>query len=192
MGISVLTPSFQYARFLRDAIASTSLQTQVNLEHIVQDGGSTDGTLDVLRMSPPLVRWASEPDNGQSDALNRALARADGEWIAWLNADEFYLPGGLARLREVGEETGADVVYGDCVFVDELGRFLRLVPQHVFSPWILRRFGPFIASCATIFRREALGESPWDVHVERIMDWDLYLRLASEGARFVWVPFPVG
>jgi glycosyltransferase involved in cell wall biosynthesis len=190
--LSVLTPSFQYARFLGDALASVLEQTGVELEHIVQDGGSTDGTLELLRAVPPSVRWVSEPDGGQSDALNRALARASGEWVAWLNADEFYLWGGLARLLDAAKETGADVVYGDCVFVDEHARVLRLVPQHRFSRRILERFGPFIASCATIFRREVLGEAPWDAAVERIMDWDLYLRLAARGARFQWIPYPVG
>ena len=190
--LSVLTPSFQYGRFLGDAVASVLEQTGVELEHIVQDGGSTDGSLELLRTAPSLVRWVSEPDGGQSDALNRALARARGDWVAWLNADEFYLPGGLARLLEAAKATGADVVYGDCVFVDEHGRVLRLLPQHPFSGRILKQFGPFIASCATIFRREVLGEAPWDPAVERIMDWDLYLRLAAAGARFRWVPYPVG
>jgi glycosyltransferase involved in cell wall biosynthesis len=190
--LSVLTPSFQYGRFLGDALASVLEQNGLEVEHIVQDGGSTDGTVELLRAAPPGVRWVSEPDGGQSDALNRALARARGEWVAWLNADEFYLPGGLARLLDAAKETGADVVYGDCVFVDEQGRVLRLVPQHRFYRRILEQFGPFIASCATIFRREVLGETPWDPAVERIMDWDLYLRLAAAGARFHWIPYPVG
>jgi glycosyltransferase involved in cell wall biosynthesis len=190
--LSVLTPSFQYGRFLGDALASVLEQNGLEVEHIVQDGGSTDGTVELLRAAPPGVRWVSEPDGGQSDALNRALARARGEWVAWLNADEFYLPGGLARLLDAAKETGADVVYGDCVFVDEQGRVLRLVPQHRFYRRILEQFGPFIASCATIFRREVLGETPWDPAVERVMDWDLYLRLAAAGARFHWIPYPVG
>jgi glycosyltransferase involved in cell wall biosynthesis len=189
--ISVLTPSYQYGRFLSDAIESV-LRQGVQLEHVIQDGGSTDQTHEVLEGAAPTVRWVMEPDSGQSDALNRALTRARGEWVAWLNADEFYLPGGLARLFDAAKETGADVVYGDCVFVDEHGRVLRLVPQHRFYRRILEQFGPFIASCATIFRREVLGETPWDPAVERIMDWDLYLRLAAAGARFHWVPYPVG
>jgi hypothetical protein len=73
-----------------------------------------------------------------------------------------------------------------------LARVLRLLPQHPFSRRILRQFGPFIASCAAIFRREVLGEAPWDPAVERIMDWDLYLRLAAAGAQFHWIPYPVG
>lgn len=192
LSLSVLTPSFQYGRFLSDALASVLGQEGAEVEHIVQDGGSTDGTLELLRATSSRVRWVSEPDGGQSDALNRALRRARGEWIAWLNADEFYLPGALAMLLSTAAATGADVVYGDCVFVDEVGRIVRLVPQHPFQRAILRRFGPFIASCASIFRREVLGESPWDPDVERVMDWDLYLRLASSGARFEWIPYPVG
>jgi glycosyltransferase involved in cell wall biosynthesis len=188
--VSVLTPSFGYGRFIRDAIVSVRLQGN-GISHVVQDGGSTDETIEILSTSEG-VDWRSEPDAGQSDALNRALQRASGEWVAWLNADEFYLPGGIEALVQEGERTGADVVYGDCVFVDDEGRFLRLVPQHPFSGTVLRRYGCFIATVATVFRRTALPH-PWvDPNVERIMDWDLFLRLRSRGASFVWVPRPIG
>ena len=90
--------------------------------------------------------WRSEPDEGQSDALNRALARARGRWIAWLNADEFYLPDGLAALGREGDRTGADVVYGDTLFVDGDGRLTRLLPQHRFIAVVLRSYGLFIST----------------------------------------------
>jgi hypothetical protein len=168
--LSVLTPSFQYGRFLGDALASVLEQNGLEVEDIVQDGGSTDGTVELLRAAPPGVRWVSEPDGGQSDALNRAFARARGEWVAWLNADEFYLPGGLARLLDAAKETGADVVYGDCVFVDEQGRVLRLVPQHrgLRGParrravgWWAAFLGLGLAHLALAFPTYGLGESVW-------------------------------
>src|SRR5690242_18729547 len=106
--VSVLTPSYQYGHFLVDALTSVALQNGVRVEHIVQDGASTDDTLSVLAAADPPVDWRSEPDQGIGDAMNRALLRAQGRWIAWLNADEFYLPGALAALVNVAESCDAD------------------------------------------------------------------------------------
>jgi glycosyltransferase involved in cell wall biosynthesis len=191
-GVSVLTPSLNYADFIGDALVSVQGQTGLSLEHIVQDGRSTDGTVEVLRDFGPDVRWRSEPDEGQSDALNKALSRANHEWIALLNADEFYLPDGLEVLVKAGERSGADVMYGDCVFVDDEGRFLRLLAAHRFDRRTLRSYGCFIDTCATLVRRSVLSEGIWDVELRRIMDWDLFLRLAAERRRFHYVPYPVG
>ena len=190
--ISVLTPSYGYGRFIRDTILSSLRQVDVRVEHIVQDACSSDGTVEILEEFDALIRWRSEPDLGQSDALNRALADATAPWIGWLNADEFYLPNALAVLRDIGERRGADVVYGDSVFVDVEGRLLRLVPQHGPRHTTLRWYGPYIHSCAVIFRKSCLGERPWDTSLNRTMDWELYLRLSSQGARFVYVPYPAG
>ena len=189
-GVSVLTPSYRYVRFIEDAIESVVRQDRLAVEHVVQDGMSDDGTLDILKRYGDRIVWTSEPDQGQSDALNRALAKATGTWIAWLNADEFYLPGALATLVRQAERAGADVVYGDCVFVDAGGRIERLLPQHRFSAKILREYGCYIPSNAVLIRRSALGDAPWDPTVKRIMDWDLYLKLLRGGARFSHVTYP--
>ena len=189
--ISVLTPSYGYGRYIEDAIESVRRQDGVVVEHIVQDGGSNDGTVDLLRRFDGLV-WTSEPDRGQSDALNKALAKATGRWIGWLNADEFYLPRSLAVLIRHAERVGADVVYGDCIFVDADGRFERLLPGHRFSGKVLREYGCYIGSCALAIRRLILDDAPWDPSLERIMDWDLYLRLLRRGARFSHVAYPAG
>jgi glycosyltransferase involved in cell wall biosynthesis len=188
--VSVLTPSFGYGRFIADAIQSVHNQGGVSCEHIVQDGGSQDETLEVLSRFEGKVVWASEPDQGQSDALNKALAKASGTWIAWLNADEFYLPGALATLVWQAERAGVDVVYGDCVFVDADGRIERLLPQHRFSAKILREYGCYIPSNTVLIRRSVLGDAPWDPTVRRIMDWDLYLNLLRREARFSHVAYP--
>jgi glycosyltransferase involved in cell wall biosynthesis len=190
--VSVLTPSYQYGHFIEDAIRSVLDQSGPSVQLVVQDGGSSDETTGVLSSYGDRVDWVSEPDRGQSDALNRALARAEGRWVAWLNADEFYLPDALARLVREGERSGADLVYGDCVVVDEAGRLVRLLPQHRFSTRVLREYGCYIASSAALFRRSALGEAPWDEGITRIMDWDLYMQLVSRGARFEFVPWPIG
>jgi glycosyltransferase involved in cell wall biosynthesis len=188
--VSILTPSLGYGRFLTDNILSVSRQDGVTVQHIVQDAGSTDETQSLLEKFDH-VDWDSEPDRGQSDALNKAFARAEGRWVAWLNADEFYLPGGLAALIRHGDATSADIVYGDSVFVDADGRFQRLLTQHRFRRSVLW-YRCFISSSSVIFRRSALPSEPWDLKFKRIMDWDLYLRMASRGARFSYRRYPVG
>jgi glycosyltransferase involved in cell wall biosynthesis len=189
--LSILTPSFGYARYIDDAIQSVSHQRFVKAQHVIADGGSTDGTVEILRNHSD-VTWISEPDRGQSEALNRAFSLASHPLIGWLNADEFYLPGALRRVIAAFEDPHVDVVYGDAAFVDPDGRLLRLVPQHPFSRSVLRHYGTYIASCAAFFRRRALGDSPWDIDARRIMDWDLYLRLASSGAHFRYIAAPLG
>jgi glycosyltransferase involved in cell wall biosynthesis len=190
--ISVLTPSRGYGRYISDAIESARQQDGVTVQHVVQDAGSDDGTLDILRSYGHAVDWISEPDHGQSDALNRALGRASGDWIAWLNADEFYLPQGLRMMFDAGEAHGADVVYGDWVTVDGDGRFVALRPQHRFSRTILRLYGPFLASVSLLIRRSSLSNAPWNPSLIQVMDWDAYLALASRDASFLHVAYPVG
>jgi glycosyltransferase involved in cell wall biosynthesis len=190
--VSVLTGSLNYGRFIEDAILSVLRQTDLSVQHVVQDGGSLDETVEVLTRFGGRIDWSSSSDAGQSDALNKALARATGRWIAWLNADEFYLPGGLASLVRTGEQSGADVIYGESVFVDQAGRIERLLAPYRFSARLLRIYGPYISSCSVIIRRSALGEDPWDVGIRRVMDWDLYMTLAKRGANFKHTLYPVG
>ncbi len=188
--VSVLTPSYGYGRFLPDCLESVRRQEGVEVQHIVQDAASTDDTVEVLTAAEG-VDWVTEPDKGQSDALNRALRRATGEWIAWLNVDEFYLPGALASLVARATSTGADVVYGETAWVDVDGKLLRVAPQHRFSHKVLREYGCFIASAGILIRRSSLREDPWDVEARRRMDWDLYTTLAEDGASFRHLPRPV-
>jgi glycosyltransferase involved in cell wall biosynthesis len=190
--ISVLTPSFGYGRFIADSIESVIGQQGVRLQHIIQDAGSNDETVEILQSFEDRVHWTSERDQGQSDGLNRALAKATGNWVGWLNADEYYLPGALQLLVKEGENLGADVVYADAIAVDREGRMLSLRPQHPFSPLILRSYGPFPDSVSLIIRRSILDEDPWDPSLRVVMDWDLYLELAAKGASFHYVPYPVG
>ncbi|HEY7282275.1 MAG TPA: glycosyltransferase family 2 protein [Actinomycetota bacterium] len=190
--VTVLTPSFGYGRFIEDGVLSVTGQEGLRVQHVVQDGGSTDETVDVLRKHDDEVEWWSEPDRGQSDALNKGLEKASGRWIAWLNADEFYLPGGLAALVREGDRTGADLVYGEVVYVDVEGRLTRLVSKHDFSAFVLRSYGCYIPSVSTIFRRSSLPPEPWDASLRMNMDWDLYLRLNSTNARFEFVKYAVG
>jgi hypothetical protein len=194
MQVSVLTPSWNYGRFISDALCSVSAQAEgLELEHIVADAGSTDDTVDILKSGPDRLRWWSRPDRGQSDALNRAFESSSGRWISWLNADEFYLPWALSALVAAGEDLGVDAVFGDSVFVDARGRFLRLLPQHRYEPRLLRTYGCYIASCSLVLRRAAIAAvGGWDSSLRRVMDWSLLLSLQEHGFTFAHMPVPVG
>lgn len=190
--VSVLTPSLNYGRFLEQAISSVLKQNDAEVQHVIQDAGSRDNTAEVIAQFGKRVRWCSEPDSGQSDALNRALVRADGAWIAWLNADEFYLPDALGTLIKGAERAGADVAFGDAIFVNEQGCLTRVLAQHRFDPLVLRWYGRYIQTCSVVIRRSILGSNPWDRRYKRVMDWALFNQLHRDGARFLHVPVPAG
>lgn len=145
-------------------------------EVIVQDGGSTDGSEAIVRATgDPRVRWVCEPDRGQSDALNRAIGRASGEWIAWLNADDLMYPGLLACAG-----ADADLVYGDFDYLAEDGRPLRhCAPGPSFTRERLLADGCYLFSGAALFRRTLFERfGGLDEALRYTMDYELYLRVA--------------
>lgn len=178
---------------MSDCINSVLMQDTINVEHIVMDGGSDDETLQILESfsSDSRLRWISEPDNGQSDALNKAYKLSTGDWIGWLNADEFYLPGTLTRVAEcIQANPESDLIHGDFTEVDVEGRITRLVAEHGFSKRALQALC-YIPSCATFVRRDALPARLWDVQCRSMMDWDLYLELYTSGKNFVHIKRPM-
>ena len=187
--ISVITPSLNSGAFLEDAILSVSLQDGVPVEHIVQDSLSGDNTLEILRRYPE-VRWQWESDGGQSDAINRGFLRASGDLVGWLNADDYYLPGGLKAIAQAAaEHPEADVFHGDCVFVDGEGSIARSKVEHEFDRDILFYFGCYIPSTATFFRRRVIEQGHLlDCDFRVCMDFEYFVRLASAGFKFHYVP----
>lgn len=193
--ISVLSPSFNYLQYLPQALDSVSSQADGSIEHVVVDDTSPDPGVDQLlsQRSSNLVYRRHDVNRGLSATLNHAVSIARGEWIGWLNTDDFYLPGALnAVQRAVRGRPDVDVVYGDSIFVDEDSRMLRLAPEHPFSRSVLRRYGPFIAPCALFIRRSRLPLRGWDEATVKLMDWDLYLQLMNDGARFLHIARPLG
>src|SRR5258706_6083465 len=124
--ISIVTPSFNQAAYVDATIRSVLDQRYPNLEYIVVDGGSTDGSVDIIRRyEDRLTYWVSEPDRGQADAINKGLARATGEIRAYLNSDDLYLPGALLRVAaEYRAHPDADIICGVCRVIDEHGRMV--------------------------------------------------------------------
>jgi glycosyltransferase involved in cell wall biosynthesis len=187
--LSVVTPSFNSAEFLEEAILSVLHQPEVAIEHVVIDGASTDNTSAILQRYPG-VQWISEPDRGQSDAINKGFLRASGDLVGWLNADDYYLPGGLAAIAHAAQEhPEADVIYGDCVFVDSAGRILRSKVEHDFDRDVLMYFGCYIPSTSTFFRRRIIDSGLLlDCDYRVCMDFEYFARLAHEGFTFHYVP----
>jgi len=191
--ISVLTPSFNYAHWLPDTLASVAGQCDPGVEHVVVDDESTDNSWDVLTRYPAPLVLHRQSNQGLSDTLNQALHLASGEWFGWLNADDFYLPSAIAMVRRAIEEyPDADMIWGDCLYVDSHGRFLRLVAQHPTNRRVLRLMGTHIAPCATFVRRAALPSGIFDSGLRVLMDWDLSLAMLHAGSRMIWLPTPLG
>ena len=129
---SIITPSYNYAKYVREMLDSVAGQEGVTFEHIVYDAGSTDGTLDVLREYDHVSLFV-EPDEGMSDAINKGFQKAKGEWVMWLNTDDMLHPGALKEvLRFARENEDADVIFGGWHFVDEAGN-LKEQTQHAYD-----------------------------------------------------------
>jgi hypothetical protein len=191
--LSILTPSYGYGRFMSDCVKSVLMQKNVDVEHIVMDGGSNDETVQILESlsNDPRLHWVSEPDDGQSDALNKAFSMSTGDWIGWLNADEFYLPGALASVVDcIADNPTTDLIYGDFTEVDTNGRLGRLVAEHDFSEKALKSLC-YIPSCATFIQREAMPARLWDIQCRSKMDWDLFLELYRADKKFTHMKRPL-
>jgi glycosyltransferase involved in cell wall biosynthesis len=193
--ISIVTPSFQQGRYLGRTLYSVVSQQYPALEYVVQDGGSSDGTLDVLqRFGPLLARWASEPDDGQADAINRGFAHTLGEIMGWLNSDDLLLPGSLAYVaRYFAEHPEVDVVYGYRLMIDEQDRQIGswILPAHDDLALTLADFIPQ----ETLFWRRRVWDAAGacvDPSFEYALDWDLLLRFRKAGARMVCLPRYLG
>ena len=177
--ISLVTPTLDQASFLPATIESVLSQGYPDLDYFVQDGGSTDGTVEILRSKGDRVPFVSEKDGGQADAINRALRRATGEVLGYLNSDDLLLPGAL---RAVGEAFAANpdavLVYGRATYVDAEG---RRVSPYLTAPWDPRRLADFcyLAQPATFWRRRVRDEvGEFDASLHHTMDYDYWLRVA--------------
>jgi glycosyltransferase involved in cell wall biosynthesis len=181
--VSVLTPSYNQAAWLPHNLVSVASQTHARVEHIVIDGGSTDGTVELLEGLDNRVRWRSEPDRGQSHALNKAFGESRGEIIGWLNSDDAYFgPTAIAEAADVfARYPSVAVVYGHAVLVnaDNLVLHAMWVPR--FKRDLLSRFN-YIIQPAAFVRRSALGETLADERYGSAMDRELWLRLARRHA----------
>lgn len=183
--ISILTPSYNCAPYIRECIESVLAQNYDNFEQIVADGASKDGTVEILK-SYPHLKWISEPDNGEGEALNRALKLATGDIIVWLNADDYFEKGALEEvIRVIDPDRGAHIAYGKARFVDEAGVFLweKRPRRKIDLPYLLRWWNhrrlPHQPSL--FFTRQVINEiGPFKQELHYSLDYDLWLRMAQK------------
>src|SRR6185437_3553618 len=155
--IAVVTPSYNTGRHIGAAIRSVLDQDYKNVEYLVMDGGSTDETVDVLRSFGDRLRWVSEKDNGQADAIDRGFKKTTGEILTWLNSDDTYEPGAFRAVAEYFHaHPEVDVVYGEANYTDACGQFIApCVHVEPYSRHRLFHYSDFIVQPATFFRRSA-------------------------------------
>ena len=180
--VSIITPSFNQGRFIRDTIESVLSQDYLKLEYLVMDGGSTDETLDILRSYGTRLIWRSGPDGGQADAVNAGIRLAQGEILGWLNSDDTYLPGAVeAAVTYLTTHQNTAMVYGDAYYIDEQNRVIGVYPTEDFDQYRLAN-ACFICQPTAFFRRSVIETvGGLDARLQYCMDYELWIRL---GRRF--------
>jgi len=193
--ISIVTPSYRQGRYIERTIFSVVGQHYPQLEYVVQDGGSGDETVEVLRHhEAEIASWESAPDSGMSAALNAGFARTSGEIMAYLNSDDLLLPGSLAYVaRYFAEHPDVDVVYGNRVLIDSGDRNVGVwvLPRHHDEALSLLDYVPQ----ETLFWRRRIWDAvggAFDPAFKFAVDWDLLLRFREQGATFAHVPHFLG
>ena len=188
--VSIVTPSYNQAQFLEETIRSVLLQGYRDLEYIIIDGGSSDGSVEIIRKYEPwLAYWVSEPDRGQAHAINKGWERCTGEVLAWLNSDDTYVPGAVSlAAAALAAHPEAGMVYGQCNMVGENGRILGCKKA---GPLNVRRLlvACYLGQPAVLLRRPCLESIGWvNESLHYAMDWELWIRVARV---FMGVYLPV-
>lgn len=181
--VSIVTPSYNQAEFLEDTIQSVLAQDYLNIEYIIVDGGSDDDSVEIIKKyQSKLAWWVSEADKGQASAINKGMAKTQGEIVAWLNSDDLYLPGAVSEaVASFQANPQAKFVFGNAITIDAEGYPLK---ELIFPDWGLEDLAGFRIICqpAVFMRREAFqsvdGLNP-DYHF--MLDHQLWLRIATLG-----------
>lgn len=180
--VTIVTPSYNQGCFIEETILSVLNQDYPNIEYLVIDGGSTDNTIDILRKYEDRLFWISEPDRGQSHAINKGFQLARGEILCWLNSDDFFEPRAITvAVDKFIQDADVMMVYGDGNLVNEKGELISLFPYtRSFDLWALTYQLDYILQPSTFFRKVAVQQVDYlneDLHW--CMDWDLWIRIGS-------------
>jgi glycosyltransferase involved in cell wall biosynthesis len=181
--VSIVTPSFNQARFLDETIRSVLSQDYPNIQYIIIDGDSTDGSKEIIQKNADrLAFWESVPDNGQTDAINKGFARATGEILAWLNSDDILLPGAVSSaVEELHVHPEVSMVYGNATLINAEGKKIGDFPVAQTDLKRLKRGYVHIPQQSSFFRADLWKKvGPLDPTFYFAMDYDLWVRLARQ------------
>jgi GT2 family glycosyltransferase len=187
--VSIITPSFNQASYLEQTIQSVLDQDYADIESIVIDGGSTDGSVDIIKKyASRLAYWVSEKDSGQADAINKGMARAKWDIVAWLNSDDYYLPGAVsAAVKAFDANPDAVLIYADMLAVDQNGQTFNTLRYRQLTIEDLLSF-QIIGQPAVFMRRAAFEKAGGlDTSFHFLLDHHLWIRIAAQG-RILHVP----
>jgi glycosyltransferase involved in cell wall biosynthesis len=181
--ISIVTPSLNQGQYIEETIRSVLLQGYPDLEYIIIDGGSTDASKDIIRKFEPWVNyWISEPDRGQSHAVNKGFQKASGEIIAWINSDDFYLPGALCKAAcWLSLEAGISFIYGDCRVVDDKGQGIDFYKGKFYSDQDFKAYwNHYVPQPSAFFLRSILDDVGYlNEALSFVMDYDFWVRTSQ-------------
>lgn len=188
--VSIITPSYNQARFLEACIQSVLAQDYPNIEYSIVDGGSTDGSVEIIKKyADRLAWWVSEKDKGHADALNKGFARARGEILAWLNSDDTYYPGAVSdAVATLQANPDVGMVYGDADITDADGRIIGRFASRQTDYQKLLRGSVHIPQATTFFRADLYRQvGPLSLEFFFAFDYDLWVKLAKI-SRLLYVP----
>lgn len=185
MTISIVTPSYNQGQYIERTIQSVLTQGLTHVEYVVMDGGSQDETLEILKRYENQLKYISEKDKGQADAVNKGLKLVTGEIIGWLNSDDIYYPGAFKKVEDYfAQHPEIDVVYGDAYHIDQ---FDAIIEKYPTESWDIERLKKtcFISQPTVFWRRRVLERYGYlNTELHFCLDYEYWLRLALLGVRF--------
>jgi len=180
--VTIITPSYNQGKYIKETIESVLNQNYENIEYWVIDGGSTDDTVEILKSYGERIKWVSEKDKGQTDAVNKGIKRATGEIVGWLNSDDTYLDGAVKRAVEYFQNNAhVDMVYGEGYFIDEDS---NIIDRYYTEPYNYKRLAELCYICqpTAFFTLDIARKVGFlDDNLDLCMDYEFWIKIANTG-----------